>query len=191
MFVRSMGDNSPYSQNIINTEPSTTFHAKHLLCLVLINKSYWKNYSVLLSTHIGVDYVVISFDMDVQPLATHNAAWPLCVRAIYIDIVSNHLLFAHMPWALLAKMSWASISYSHKGSWALFAQMSWAVIWNSAESHMVSQEQGSNEWMNDLILWSFDCISIKEWNETRPSHPCLKSTNGDFSIVFWDVQWFI
>ena len=27
-----------------------------------------------LSTPMGVDYVVIGFDMEVQPLATHNAA---------------------------------------------------------------------------------------------------------------------
>ena len=44
---------------------------------------------------MGVDYVVIGFDMEVQPLFTHNAA--LCVSAICIDVVSNHLLFAHMP----------------------------------------------------------------------------------------------
>ena len=55
-----------------------------------------------LSTPIGLDYVVIGSDMEVQPLVTHNAAWPLCVIAICIDVVSNHLLFAHMPWALLA-----------------------------------------------------------------------------------------
>ena len=28
----------------------------------------------LLSTPIGVDYVVIGFDMEIQPLVTHNAA---------------------------------------------------------------------------------------------------------------------
>ena len=28
----------------------------------------------LLSTFMGVDYVVIDFDMEVQPLVTHNAA---------------------------------------------------------------------------------------------------------------------
>ena len=56
----------------------------------------------LLSTPMGVDYVVIGFDMEVQPLVTHNAAWPFCVSAICIDVVSNHLLFPHMPWALLA-----------------------------------------------------------------------------------------
>ena len=46
---------------------------------------------------MGVDYVVIGFDMEVQSLVTHNAAWPLCVSAVCIDVVSNHLLFAHMP----------------------------------------------------------------------------------------------
>ena len=30
--------------------------------------------SYLLSTPIGVDYVVIGLDMEVQPLVTHNAA---------------------------------------------------------------------------------------------------------------------
>ena len=25
---------------------------------------------------MGVDFVVIGFDMEVQPLVTHNAAWP-------------------------------------------------------------------------------------------------------------------
>ena len=42
-----------------------------------------------LSTPMGVDYVVIGFDVEVQPLVTHNAAWPLRVSAIYIDVVSN------------------------------------------------------------------------------------------------------
>ena len=32
------------------------------------------NYRTLLSTPMGVDYVVIGFDMEVQPLVTHNAA---------------------------------------------------------------------------------------------------------------------
>ena len=30
------------------------------------------------STPMGVDYVVIGFDMEVQPLVNRNAAWPLC-----------------------------------------------------------------------------------------------------------------
>ena len=51
----------------------------------------------LLSTPMCVDHVVIGFHMEVQPLVTHNAAWPLCVSVICIDVVSNHLLFAHMP----------------------------------------------------------------------------------------------
>ena len=33
---------------------------------------------------MGVDYVVIGFDMEVQPLVTHNAARPFCVSAICI-----------------------------------------------------------------------------------------------------------
>ena len=46
---------------------------------------------------MGVDYVVIGFDMEVQPLVSHSAASPLCVSATCIDFVSNHLLFKHMP----------------------------------------------------------------------------------------------
>ena len=48
-----------------------------------------------LSTPMGVDYVVMGFDMEVQPLVTHNAARPLCVSAIFVD----HL---HVARALLA-----------------------------------------------------------------------------------------
>ena len=51
----------------------------------------------LLFTSMDVDYVVIGLDMEVQPLVTHNAAWHLFVSAVYIDVVSNHLLFAHLP----------------------------------------------------------------------------------------------
>ena len=46
---------------------------------------------------MGIDYVVIGFDMEVQLVVTHSAAWPLCMSTICIDVVSNHLLFAHMP----------------------------------------------------------------------------------------------
>ena len=56
--------------------------------------------NLLLSMPMGVDYVVIGFDIEVQPLVTHNAAWPFCMSAVSIDVMSNHLLFAHMPWAL-------------------------------------------------------------------------------------------
>ena len=41
------------------------------------NKQYLifrKYFFVSLSTPMGVDYVVIGFDMEVQPLVTHNAA---------------------------------------------------------------------------------------------------------------------
>ena len=52
------------------------------------------------SSRIALQYsllsIVIGFDMEVQPLVTHNAACPLCVSAISVDVVSNHLLFAHM-----------------------------------------------------------------------------------------------
>ena len=51
----------------------------------------------LLYMSMGVYYVVIGFDMEVQPLVTHNAALPFCVSAMCTDVVSNHLLFAHMP----------------------------------------------------------------------------------------------
>ena len=52
---------------------------------------------MLLSMPMCVDYVVIGFDVEVQPLVIHNAARPFCVSAICIDVVSNHLLFTHMP----------------------------------------------------------------------------------------------
>ena len=60
------------------------------------NGSYFIRVTDSWSMPMGVDYVVIGFDMEVQPLVTHNAACPLCVSAICIDVVSNHLLFAHM-----------------------------------------------------------------------------------------------
>ena len=40
---------------------------------------------MLLSMSLGVDYLVIAFDMEIQPLVTHNAARPLCsVRAYMV-----------------------------------------------------------------------------------------------------------
>ena len=55
---------------------------------------------------MGVDYVVIGFDMAVQPLVTHNACsltfMLYGMSAICIDIVSRHRLFAYMPPVLLA-----------------------------------------------------------------------------------------
>ena len=62
----------------------------------------------LLSTPMGVDYVVIGFDMEVQPLVTHNAAWlnawvylhrchkqscairAYAMSAVGIDVVRDH-----------------------------------------------------------------------------------------------------
>ena len=55
-------------------------------------------------------------------------------------------------------------------------------------SHTVLQDSimHCNVQMNELplILWRFNCISSKEWDETRPSHLCLKSTNEDFTVGF-------
>ena len=45
---------------------------------------------------MGVDYIVIGFDMEVQPLVTYSSAWPLysvrayAMSAIYIEVVSIH-----------------------------------------------------------------------------------------------------
>ena len=46
------------------------------------------------------DYAVIGFDMEVQPLVTHNAACPLCVSAICIGVVSKS--FAIRAYAMSA-----------------------------------------------------------------------------------------
>ena len=60
---------------------------------------------------------------------------------------------------------------------------------NIAELHTVSQDSRMhckvqmNEWP-PLILWHLNCISPKEWDETRPSHLCLKSFNEDISVSF-------
>ena len=43
-----------------------------------------------------VDYVVIGFDMEVQPFVTHNAALPLCsvvaygASAVCISVANSH-----------------------------------------------------------------------------------------------------
>ena len=44
-------DNSPNLQTIANMEPSSTFYAKHLLCLVLINKCYRITISLIGLSH--------------------------------------------------------------------------------------------------------------------------------------------
>ena len=44
---------------------------------------------------MGVNYLVIAFDLEVQPFVTHNAACPLgiwCEHCSYV--VSSHNLFA-------------------------------------------------------------------------------------------------
>ena len=47
-----------------------------------------------------IDHEVIGFDMEVQPLATHNAARPFCVSAICIDVVSKS--FAIRAYVMIA-----------------------------------------------------------------------------------------
>ena len=90
------------------------------------------------------------------------------VSAVGIDVVNVHKLFAYRVVSAVS----TDIVSSHT---------------NTAELHMVSQDSRihckvrMNEW--PLILWRFNSISTKEWNETRPSHLCLASTNGDFSVI--------
>ena len=71
---------------------------------------------ILLSTRMGVDYVVIGFDMEVQPLVTHSAAWPFCVSArcreqsfairayamsaVGIDVVSSHTKYCRISYGI-------------------------------------------------------------------------------------------
>ena len=93
----------PLSQTVLMMGHKNVFYGEIWLLipkLSLLPLLIWS--TEFLSTPIGVDYVEIGFDMEEQPLVTHNAAWPLCMSAICIDVMSNQLLFAHMPWALLA-----------------------------------------------------------------------------------------
>ena len=116
---------------------------------------------------MGVDYVVIGFDMEVQQLVT----------TMQPDLST---------WALFACRGQSFAIRAYATLYTLLAWMSWAVIRNTAESRTASQDSRmhckvqTNEW--HLILWRF---SSKEWDETRPSHLCLKSTNEDFSVGFW------
>ena len=62
------------------------------------------------------------------------------------------------------------------------------MTWNVAVSHIVSPGSRSH-WMVQMtewpqILWPFYCVSSKEWCEANHLHPCLKSTNRDFSVDF-------
>ena len=50
------------------------FKCYRMVCDKIISKSIMHDRTRLLSTPMGVDYVVIGFDMEVQPLVTHNAA---------------------------------------------------------------------------------------------------------------------
>ena len=67
-----------YSSSYLLTQciasPLST-HPDELCCLMtalVFNLVF--EHVLYLSTLIGVDYVVIGFDMEVQPLVTHNAA---------------------------------------------------------------------------------------------------------------------
>ena len=91
------------------------------------------------------------------------------MSAVGIDVVSVQKLFAYRVVSTVS----TDIVSSHT---------------KSAESHTVSQDSRMhckvqmNEW--PLILWRFNCISTKEWDETGPSHLSLKSANEDFSVGF-------
>ena len=91
------------------------------------------------------------------------------MSAVGIDVVSVHKLFAYRVVSAVR----TDVVSSHL---------------NIAESHTESQDSRMhckvqmNEW--PLILLRFNCISTKEWIETRPSHLFLKSINGDFSYGF-------
>ena len=103
--------------------------------------------------------VIIGFDMQVQPLDTHSAAWPLCsvcaygVSSICIDVVSSHKLFAHMQWALLALMSWAVISYWHMGyvhcSYRC-SEQAYELLQNGIWYHKIAECIARYKWINDL-----------------------------------------
>ena len=59
---------------------------------------------------------------------------------------------------------------------------------NTAESHMVSQDSRMHckvQMKKDLLFYGVLIVfQPKEWNETRLSLPCLKSSNEDFSVGF-------
>ena len=88
--------------------------------------------------------------------------------AVGIDVVSVHKLFAYR---VVSTVSTDIVSSHTK------------YCRNTVESHTVSQDSRKHckvqvsEW--PLISWRFNCISTREWDETRPSHLCLKSFNED------------
>ena len=96
---------------------------------------------------LGVDYVVTGFDMEVQPLVTHNVVWPLYMSAIRIDVVSNHLLFAHMPWALLAYGVHNLFTSTVVSTVSTDIQQSYEILQNRIWYHKPNALQGTNEWM--------------------------------------------
>ena len=89
------------------------------------------------------------------------------MSAVGIYVVSVHKLFAYR---VVSTVSTDMVS-SHTKYCKIASQ----------DSRMHCKVQ-MNEW--PLILWRFNCISTKEWDETRPSHLCLKSTIEDFRPDF-------
>ena len=68
-----------------------------VLCqLSNLNTPWYINYDTLqlLSMLMGIDYLAIGFDMEVQPLVSHNAACLYFVSAVCIDVVCSHNLLA-------------------------------------------------------------------------------------------------
>ena len=80
--------------------------------------------------------------------------------AVGIDVVSVHKLFA----------------------FRVVSTVSTDIVISVSEDSRMHCKVQMNEW--PPILWRFNCISTKEWDETRPSHLYLKSTNEDFSVGF-------
>ena len=91
------------------------------------------------------------------------------MSAVGIDVVSVHKLFVYR---VVNTVSTDIVSSHTKYR---------RIAYGSQDSRMHCKVQ-MNEW--PLILWRFNCILTKEWDETRPPHLCLKSNNEDFSVSF-------
>ena len=70
-----------------------------------------------LSTPVGVDYVVIGFDMEVQPLVIHNAARPLFLyfmSTICVSVVNRYKAKAIRTYATSAIGIHVDVMGGHK-----------------------------------------------------------------------------
>ena len=85
------------------------------------------------------------------------------------DVVSVHKLFAYRVVS--------TVSTDTMCSHTKYCRIAYGVT----DNRMHCKVQ-MNEW--PLIQWRFNWISTKEWDETRPSHLRLNSTNEDFSFGF-------